>query len=309
MRLLSIGNCTIDSVVLPGGEPLHRLFGGDSVYAAVGAALWGVDVGLVSAVGDDYPREWFVLLEEHGISTGAVTRVGVPHALVAPMTYDEEGERHDGGAELTTAERLAMWRQFSPVPDQLSDESSSVDAVHLASMPIDRQDGFLELFAGRGPLISIDLPWWPDMYAPGELPRIELASVVLLSVAEAHGHFPGRSMDWVGRELLSRGAKIVAVKIGARGSLVFLPDRAGGRPMPAMTVPLVDPTGAGDAYCGGFLTGLAETGDADVAAMYGTVSASFIIGGFTAAHALGCTSEQARERLRELRTATASAAS
>jgi sugar/nucleoside kinase (ribokinase family) len=67
--------------------------------------------------------------------------------------------------------------------------------------------------------------------------------------------------------------------------------------MPAATVDPVDPTGCGDAFCGGFLVGLGESGDLRTAMAHGAVSAAFAGEGHGAAHALTVDREEARRRL------------
>ena len=67
--------------------------------------------------------------------------------------------------------------------------------------------------------------------------------------------------------------------------------------VPALPVVAIDPTGAGDAFCGGFLAGLMRTGDAFAAACFGTVSASFAVEAFGPFHLLGATPGSAAERL------------
>ncbi|MYJ77451.1 MAG: carbohydrate kinase, partial [Caldilineaceae bacterium SB0670_bin_27] len=70
--------------------------------------------------------------------------------------------------------------------------------------------------------------------------------------------------------------------------------------IPTFPTAAVDPTGAGDAFCGGFLVGMAQTGDARQAALYGAVSASFIIKDFGVLHALRVDAAQAHSRLQQL---------
>jgi sugar/nucleoside kinase (ribokinase family) len=300
VRLVSAGNCTIDTVIIRSVTAVSGILGGDGVYSAVGASIWGAQVELVSVVGIDYPREWLSLLRARGISTAGVRSLEAPHGLVAPMMYEDE-ERHDSEEDgLSPQQRLARWNEFSPRVEDCLDYLEETDAVHLASMPVHRQDEFLDFLPDRVSLISVDLPWWPEMFQPGELPRIDRASVVLLSAAEARGHFPGLSVVNVGKELLGRGAKIVAIKLGSRGSVVFTPGCEYGVDIPILPVATVDPTGAGDAYCGGFITGLHETSDPVAAARYGTVAASFVVEGFGADHALGEKRDEAQRRLRSL---------
>jgi ribokinase len=78
----------------------------------------------------------------------------------------------------------------------------------------------------------------------------------------------------------------VAVKLGPRGVLVWDRVAREGVLVPAEPTETLDPTGAGDAFCGGFLAGLVETGDARLAARFGTLAAARVVTCFGAEGAL-----------------------
>ena len=88
--------------------------------------------------------------------------------------------------------------------------------------------------------------------------------------------------------------------MGARGLRLLLHGEKNWIQVPTYPTEAVDPTGAGDAFCGGFLVGMAQTRDARQAALYGAVSASFIIEDFGVLHALNVDAGQAHSRLQHL---------
>jgi sugar/nucleoside kinase (ribokinase family) len=97
--------------------------------------------------------------------------------------------------------------------------------------------------------------------------------------------------------LLGTGVPVAVLRMGEAGSLVA---GRGARPVAVPAVPvsrIVDVTGAGNAYCGGFLAGLAETGDLGGAGRYGAVSASFALEQFGATYALQDLRARAERRL------------
>ena len=101
---------------------------------------------------------------------------------------------------------------------------------------------------------------------------------------------PGRSHANGLALLRSAGVPIAGVKLGAAGALIDDGSRSGPAAVPTLSVDAVDPTGAGDAFCGGFLAGLVSTGNALCATLCGTVAASFAVqsygpfGLFSASH-------------------------
>jgi ubiquinone/menaquinone biosynthesis C-methylase UbiE len=105
----------------------------------------------------------------------------------------------------------------------------------------------------------------------------------------------------IAADLLADGVGCVILRMGARGSLVAL---QGGvyHWIPAFPVnKIVDVTGAGNAYCGGFLVGLEVSGDYLQAGLYGTVSASLALGQFGALYPFEAAQQQATDRLEQIR--------
>ena len=102
------------------------------------------------------------------------------------------------------------------------------------------------------------------------------------------------------RALAALGAPVVCVKLGADGSIGFRSADGELVSMRAASADPVDPTGCGDAFCGGFLVGLAETGDLRTAMAHGSVSAAFVAEDHGAAHALTVDREEAQRRLAAL---------
>src|SRR5207245_1931779 len=88
------------------------------------------------------------------------------------------------------------------------------------------------------------------------------------------------------RALAALGAPVVCVKLGAEGSIGYRAADGLLVRMPAATDDPVDPTGCGDAFCGGFLVGFAESGDLRTAMAHGSVAAAFAGEDHGAAHAL-----------------------
>ena len=127
-------------------------------------------------------------------------------------------------------------------------------------------------------LITVDSPWYDERAVATDAHLGLLASidVVMPSEDDLVLFRPGMPLIDTIRTLIDDGARAVVVKLGAAGSLVV--DGSGAMThVPAYPAAAVDPTGAGDAFCGGFLVGLRETGDLVRAALYGTVSASFVV--------------------------------
>ena len=107
------------------------------------------------------------------------------------------------------------------------------------------------------------------------LPLVDIVSPNGLEAAQVYGLEDPAALV---RAMLDDGARVVALRLGAEGSLIGAVDRPGLIRLPAVPAPqIVDQTGAGNTYCGGFLAGWLATGDALAAACYGGAAASFAL--------------------------------
>jgi ribokinase len=125
------------------------------------------------------------------------------------------------------------------------------------------------------------------------------AGAFLPSRAEATellGGWPGP--DEAVHSLAALGCRTVCVKLGGEGAIAIRDGELAR--MPALAAHAVDPTGCGDAFCGGFLVGLHETGRLRSALAHGTVAASFAGRDHGAAHALTVDGQEARRLLASL---------
>jgi ribokinase len=317
-----IGAFTYDNVVNAQGEVSLHQCGGNATYASVGARLWTEDVGVVARIGEDYPREWVKQLEDAGIDAAGVREVAGPHMMKGGMQYDETGSRvsfvpeeyyaarglplpegmpasfpaHD--PEVHQKAQLA----FAPEPEDVPETYLHAVAFHLSPRFYVKHKRSMDLLKKYPILVTLDPGIW--YMRERDENRISAlfrdADVVLPSQAEADALLgPGCPEDAV-RQLAAFGSPVVALKLGRDGSLVYDSRTDRMRRIPVYPARVRDPTGAGDSYCGGFMVGYVETGDPFRAAMYGTVSASFVVEGFGALYALRFTRQQAEQRLHAL---------
>ncbi len=266
-----LGNLTIDDVVLPDGTTAMGLCGGNAVYAALGAALWRSRVALGARIGPDFPQTHLERLERAGLELGLV-HVTVP-CIHNWALYEPDDVR-----------RFVNWvgsgshADQSIRPDDLPAAIVGADACHVAPMPLWIQAELVQHLRREGVnVISLDPH---DEYVTGHeeelLALIRDVDLFLPSRTEARLLYGRDDPEAAVRAFAAAGPRVVAIKLGPEGSVVCGPDGVDHH-VPAMPVRVVDPTGAGDAYCGGFLAAYCNRPDAVVAAFYGAVSASFAI--------------------------------
>lgn len=326
MKVVAAGGLRIDYLITHDGRAHVGLAGGNALYAAVGAALWTDDVALWARVGENYPLTWLATLQAQGLDTAGLVRVPGVQDHRTFYAYTPDGRRED------THPAAHFARIGQPLPDALRDYVHSTPgqdepdiyeplalrpddwpaayaraaAVHLAPLALSthshlpihlREQGVRQVTVDPGERYMI----------PTRVPTIRRflphVDAFLPSEQEVHSLL-GRDVNlWEAAETLCQwGAPLVVIKNGANGVLVQ--EGVGGRRthLPPYHPPgdgrIVDVTGAGDAFCGGFMVGLATTADPLQAARLGLVSASFVIEGYGALYALGRSREEAGERLR-----------
>jgi ribokinase len=120
---------------------------------------------------------------------------------------------------------------------------------------------------------------------------------LLPSEADVESYRPDAAPDQTVLTLLDHGAKTIVLKLGSAGCRIFEQGRGMTAEIPVVPIKAEDPTGAGDAFCGGFLVGMLRTGNLVDAARYGTVSASFAVETRGPDGLVRCTREDAIDRL------------
>ena len=313
--LVTVGGLTVDNVISADGTVALAQAGGNGAYSAVGALLWQCRVGLVSCAVASYPRATIGLLEGCGVDFDGVVWSDERLTACNWFIYDDQGRREEGLTSPPEAlaeagfptdrmgpEEIGRWRtilaqrnvpgeidysefrNLHPLtPAQVPAAWQSVRGVHLAPSKPDVVLAMLDHFGPGGATIIAD-PSWQLVSRPLDeiTPILARLDAFLPSEVELRALLPSMGLGGALATIASRCPGAIAVKLGAKGALVW--DRAAQTPVlvPAMPAIAVDPTGAGDSFCGGFLAGLVETGDPVMAARFGAISASRIVARFGA---------------------------
>jgi sugar/nucleoside kinase (ribokinase family) len=275
---LSVGSIILDDIVFPDGATRMAVLGGGGTHAAMGMRVWHPTVGLVAAVGRHFPETQRVALEEVFDPRGIVQRdTPTPRAW---QLYEEDGRR----TEIFRTD-LDEFLGMAPRPAELPDSFTNIRGVHLQNGAPEPMLAWIQLLREKGCPHLLWEPW--ELFLLPEnrdiinqiLPLVDVFSPGL---AEARILTGLTDPQAILRALQDDGARTIALRMGAAGSLVGAPDGA-RYAIPAVPVPeVIDVTGAGNGYCGGFLVGLDETGDPRQAGCYGAVSASLAIEQFGA---------------------------
>ncbi len=288
-----VGHLTLDDIVLDSGETAMETPGGDALYASLGVRMWGVRPHLIAAIPDQYPHQIIKEIVEEGVNTQFVQSTIGPGVRQWAL-YDGKG-----GRQYHSRLGSSSYEEITPRVNGVSKLPTDVSAAHVAPMPALLQYEWVQWLHNQGcPWILLD-PHEDQLQDSDLWNRIlALVTVFLPSEVEVTALLgPNVTPLEAAQELAKMGPRIVAIKRGPVGSIVYDRETHTVCTIPTVMVEAVDPTGCGDAYCGGFLAGILQTGDPQIAARWGAVSASFVLEGYGPTKALHVTLDDAVRRL------------
>jgi sugar/nucleoside kinase (ribokinase family) len=275
MSILVVGSVALDSIKTPFGEAQEAL-GGSATYFSYAASFFS-PVQLVAVVGSDFPKQHIELLTKKGISVdGLETSAG--------KTFRWSGlYENDMNAAHTLNTELNVFQSFKP---KIPAHYASTPHVFLANIDPDLQLDVLEQIPAPK-LVGCDtMNLWIGIKSDSLNRLLKKVHVLLLNDGEARQLTGITNLIKAGADLLKRGPKIVVIKKGEHGAILFTRDFS--FIAPAYPVEDVfDPTGAGDCFAGGFFASLVTSGQYwDETALrrsviYGTVMASFNVESFS----------------------------
>lgn len=319
-RHVVFGGLRIDYLISAEGEVTLGQCGGNALYAAAGAALWSDAVGVVSRAGTNYPFGWLAAFEAAGVDTSGVQRLPFDAEMRTFFAHAPGGDRVEGDPaahfarlgrpvpndlqtyhQPTADEADAAYAALRIQPDDVPPAFRRADGYHLAPMSYASQLALVEALREWGaPLITADPgeAWMTPQRRDDVAQILRHIDVFLPSEMEVATLLGAMPVTDAARWFADHGPRVVVIKRGAAGSLIYETATRRFTPVPIYPAQVRDVTGAGDAFCGAFLVGYARTGDALAAARRGAVAASLVVEGIGAPYALSVPPYEATTRLR-----------
>ena len=299
MSLLVVGSVAYDSVRTPAGRR-DRALGGSAVYFAL-AASYLTDVSLVGIVGQDFDDSHIELLRSRAVDVSGLERVDGKTFHWSGVYSSEDVNQRE-----TLDTHLNVFADFKP---ELNGSHRASDIVFLANIDPVLQLEVLNQMDSRPTFTALDsMDFWIDG-RPSELARV-VGEVDLLFLDEGETRsFAGEfNLVRAARKIQQAGPRAVVVKRGEHGVLVV----DGEEIFAAPAFPLegvVDPTGAGDSFAGGFMGTVAATGDTTTAglrraAVVGSVMGSFTVQAFSTERLQSLSSNEIRDRFGQFQRIT-----
>lgn len=293
MSLVVVGSIAFDAIKTPFGER-ERALGGAAVHFSLAASFFG-DVRMVGPVGDDFGEGEYDLLHSRGINTDDVEHVEGGQTFFYACEYEWNlNVRHS----LDT--QLGVFGDFEP---KLSEASRNSELLFLANIQPDLQRQVREQCSAR--LTALDsMNFWIESARESLVQTIATVDILFMNDDEVRMLTEQPTLMRGAQALMDMGPRVVVVKQGEYGAALFT--ERGFFSLPAYPLEsVIDPTGAGDAFAGGFLGYLdSEAGAGDEATLrramtYGCATASFWVEEFGCERVATLTREEIDERYQD----------
>jgi sugar/nucleoside kinase (ribokinase family) len=274
MSLVIIGSLAFDTIETPFGRR-EKIVGGSGTYCSLAASFF-TRPNVVGVVGEDFPDETVAFLKSKKIDLrGLEVRPG--------KSFFWEGHYgEDPNLRTTIRTEPNVYEDFKP---QLPPEYRKSEIVFLANIDPDQQDEILNQVE-KPKLVAMDtINLWINQKRDSLLKVLEKVDFYFANDEEVKLLTGEKNLIKAGKKILEGGPSLVVIKKGEHGALVLGKDLVFGI-LAHPCEEVVDPTGAGDSFAGGFLGYLDKVKDFDDdmdvrrAAVYGSVLASFVIEDF-----------------------------
>ena len=299
-KLLAVGTVAFDAIETPFGKT-DKILGGSGTFVGLAASQFGLETGVVSVVGGDFPASYLKMMNNKGINTDGI------EIIKEGKTFFWSGKYHnDMNSRDTLITELNVLENFEPVvPENFKDAG----ILMLGNLHPLVQAGVLDQMTEQPKLIVLDtMNFWMDIALADLHTVLKRVDVITINDEEARQLSGEYSLVNAAKKIHEMGPKYVVIKKGEHGALLFNE----GSMFYAPALPLAevfDPTGAGDTFAGGFCGYLAKTEDISFenmknAIVYGSNLASFCVEKFGTERMQELTSDEVKVRLQAFKELT-----
>jgi sugar/nucleoside kinase (ribokinase family) len=273
MAVISVGTMAFDAIETPFGK-IDKIVGGSGTYVAYAASHLTNPIQQISIVGNDFPEEEMNELKNRGVELSGVEIVPDQKSFFWSGKYHMDMNTRD-----TLITDLNVLANFNPI---VPEEYQGAEFLMLGNLMPSLQLSVIEQLHTRPKLIVLDtMNFWMES-AMEDLKKVLLkVDALLINDSEARQLSGEFSLVKSAKKILHMGPKYLIIKKGEHGALLFHKDNVFFAPaLPLEDV--FDPTGAGDAFAGGFIGHLSHTNNISfenmkTAIIVGSAMASFCV--------------------------------
>jgi len=295
MSLLIVGTVAFDQVETPAGSS-GKILGGAATYIGLAASHLTRNIGIVSVVGDDFPRQYLQYFDSRGIDTTGLKIVKGGKTFFWSGKYHTDMNNRD-----TLATELNVLANFDPV---VPPHAKNSKYLMLGNLTPAIQKSVVGQMATRPALVAMDtMNFWMNTAWDELVEVIAMVDLLTINDEEARQLSGEKQTLKAAMKILEMGPKYLVIKKGEHGALLF----GEGKMFFAPAMPLeniVDPTGAGDTFAGGLMGYIAKKNEVSfetlkTALIYGAALASFTVEEFGTKRLLEITETDINARLQQ----------
>jgi sugar/nucleoside kinase (ribokinase family) len=296
VSILVVGSLALDTVETPFGS-VDSTLGGSAVYLSAAASYFFNPVRLVGIVGGDFPDAGFRFLEDRNVDLEGL------QVVKEGRTFRWSGRYHyDLNSRDTLFTHLNVFETFDP---KIPDKYRKSKFVCLGNIDPVLQGRVLEQIEKPRLVICDTMNYWIEGKNKELRETLKRINVIVLNDSEARLLSKEPNLIKAARIIRGMGPQVVIIKKGEHGALLLTEQIVFSAPAYPMEN-IFDPTGAGDAFAGGFAGWLARTDDISEenlkrAVIYGSALASFCVERFGVERLADLTYLQIQDRFREFR--------
>jgi len=266
--ILIVGSIAIDTIEI-GNERYKNLLGGSTTYATIAAGKYS-DVNVVGIVGSDFPQYGHDIYNKYAAN--------LTDFKVEPgKTFSWGGRYHDNFDDRDTLfTELGVFGEFNP---QLSAINKNQQYVFLANIHPSLQNSVIDQCQANPTIVIDTMNLWIDTTHNELLNVLSKSDILLINESEAEMLTECSNLDDAAKTLIGLGPPIVVIKQGSNGAALYnnMDEKITIGVYPISKV--VDPTGAGDTFGGGFISALAQGKTYKDALVLGSALASICVEG------------------------------
>ena len=295
MAIIILGSMALDAIETPFGK-IDKIIGGSATYVAYAASQLTQPLQQISIVGNDFPEEEMNELEKRGVQLNGV------EIIPDKKSFFWSGKYHlDMNTRDTLITDLNVLADFNP---KVPEEYQGSEFLMLGNLKPALQISVINQLRTRPKLIVLDtMNFWIESALDDLKKVLPMIDVLMINDSEARQLSGEFSMVRAAKKVLEMGPKFLIIKKGEHGALLFHENHVFFAPaLPLEDV--FDPTGAGDAFAGGFIGHIARTKDISfenmkTAIVVGSAMASFCVEKFGPQRLKEITKKDLDIRLRE----------
>ncbi len=276
MGLLVVGSLGLDTVATP-FDKVENALGGSAVYISLASSYFSGPIYMVGVVGEDFPKKYIKLLEDHNIDLEGL------QIVPGGKTFRWSGKYHyDLNVRDTLLTELNVFEEFNPI---IPDKFKKSKFVCLGNIDPTLQMKVLDQMENPQFVVCDTMNYWIEGKMDTLSILLKRVNVLIINDSEARLLAKEPNLIKASKKIRDMGPEILIIKKGEHGALLFADDIVFSAPAYPLEM-IYDPTGAGDSFAGGFIGYLHKTQDLSPenmkrAVIYGSAMASFCVEKFS----------------------------